>query len=76
MGADIAPPPCKCCTGLAGKYFSLFLVFFGNFIVEDHSADCAAFPCPRGLDSWSGETSALYIYNEENEEVYAVAYWE
>lgn len=51
--------------------------YLGNFMIEDRSADCDAFPCPCGLDSWSGETSALYIYDyEENEEKFAVAYWE
>lgn len=50
--------------------------YLGNFTIEDRSADCDAFPSPRGLDSWSGETSALYIYDyEENEEKFAVAYW-
>lgn len=50
--------------------------YIGNFIVEEHPADCNAFPCPRGLDTWSGETSAFYIYNEDCEELFAVAYWE
>lgn len=44
--------------------------------VTDRSADCDAFPCPHGLDSWSGETSALYIEDEDLNEVFAVAYWE
>lgn len=48
----------------------------GDFIVEDNSADCSAFPCPRELDSWSGEVNALYIYNEDGKELFAVAYWE
>lgn len=48
-----------------------------NVYVEDNAADCCHFPCPRALGSWSGETSALYVYDADtNEEVYAVAYWE
>lgn len=50
--------------------------YLGNYIIEERSADCDNFPCPRGLDSWGGETSAYYIYNEENEEILAVAYWQ
>ena len=48
----------------------------GDYSVEDKSADCSTFPCPRELDSWSGEVNALYIYNEDCEELFAVAYWE
>lgn len=50
--------------------------YVGNYIVKDGSADCDAFPCPYGMDSWGGETSALYVYNEYNEELFAVAYWQ
>lgn len=51
--------------------------YLGNYIIEERSADCDDFPCPRGLDSWGGETSAIYIYDmEENEDKLAVAYWQ
>lgn len=47
-----------------------------NVYVEERSADCEAFPCPRELDGWQGETNAICVYDEDaNEEVYAVAYW-
>lgn len=50
--------------------------YIDKYIVTDRSADCDAFPCPRELDNWSGETSALYIEDEDLNEVFAVAYWE
>lgn len=50
--------------------------YVGDYSVEERSADCEAFPCPRGLDTWSGEISAIYICNEDCEELFAVAYWE
>ena len=51
--------------------------YVNDYKIEEGSADCSAFSCPRGLDDWSGEVSAIYIYDiEKNEEVFAVAYWE
>lgn len=50
--------------------------YINQYTVRENSADCDAFPCPRGLDSWSGETSALYVEDEDLNEVFAVAYWE
>ena len=50
--------------------------YINQYTVRESSADCDAFPCPRGLDSWSGETSALYIEDEDLNEIFAVAYWE
>lgn len=48
----------------------------GNCRIEYRSADCSAFPCPREMDSWGGETCAIYVIDEDsNKEVYAVAYW-
>lgn len=47
--------------------------WIGDFRVVRGSADCDAFPCP--MESWSGETSAIYVYDNEGEEVFAVAYW-
>ena len=48
-----------------------------NLVIEHRSADCSSFPCPLGLDTWSGETSAIYVWDsEENEDVFAVAYWD
>jgi hypothetical protein len=48
-----------------------------NTYVEERSADCSAFPCPNELGTWSGETNAIYLYNDEtNEEMFACAYWE
>ena len=29
--------------------------------IDDINADCSAFPCPDGLDSWSGETCAITV---------------
>lgn len=44
--------------------------------VREGAADCSAFPCPKELDTWSGETSAIYVYDEAScAEVYAVAFW-
>ena len=51
--------------------------FPGNYIVEDRSADCEAFPCPPEIGSWSGEVCALYVCNfDTQEEIFACAYWE
>ena len=50
--------------------------YVGDYVVEDNSADCCSFPCPRELDNWSGETNALYVYEDGVKEVFAVAYWE
>ena len=50
----------------------------GKCYVREGVADCSAFPCMiKELETWSGETWAIYVYDEESgEEVYAVAYWE
>lgn len=49
----------------------------GDVYVESGAADCAKFDCPRGLDDWSGETSAVYVYDvSTGEEVLACAYWQ
>ncbi len=48
----------------------------GNCYVEEGSASCSSFPCPQELDTWGGETSAIYVYDEDsNEELLSVAYW-
>lgn len=46
-----------------------------NYHVEERSTNCESFPCPTELESWSGETNAIFVYNLDMEEVYAVAYW-
>lgn len=51
--------------------------FSGDVYVESGAADCAKFPCPSELDSWSGETNAVYVYDvSTGEEIFACAYWE
>lgn len=43
--------------------------------VVEAAASCHEFPCPCELDSWSGETNAIYVYDDAtNEEIFAVAY--
>lgn len=44
--------------------------------IEDGSVDCDKVDCPRELDSWSGETSAIFVCSEENGIEEIVAYWE
>lgn len=44
--------------------------------LEDGSVDCDKVDCPRELDSWSGETSAIFVCSEENGIEEVVAYWE
>jgi hypothetical protein len=47
-----------------------------DVVVEERPASCSAFPCPVGLESWSGETSGVYVYDiNTGEELFAVAYW-
>lgn len=47
-----------------------------DVVVEECPASCSSFPCPDGLESWSGETSGIYVYDcETGEELLAVAYW-
>lgn len=43
--------------------------------LEDGSVDCDKVDCPREMDSWSGETSAIYVCSEENGIEEVVAYW-
>lgn len=44
--------------------------------VEERPASCSAFPCPDGLESWSGETSGVFVYDcNTGEELLGVAYW-
>lgn len=50
--------------------------YLDNYIVEERSADCSAFPCPRELDWWDGETSAFYVCDKDSNEIFACAYWE
>lgn len=44
--------------------------------LKDGSVDCDKVDCPRELDSWSGETSAIYVCSDENGIEEVVAYWE
>jgi hypothetical protein len=44
--------------------------------IEDGSVDCDKVDCPRELDSWSGETSAIFVCSEENGIEEIIAYWE
>lgn len=44
--------------------------------LEDGSVDCDKVDCPREMDSWSGETSAIFVCSEENGIEEVVAYWE
>jgi hypothetical protein len=47
-----------------------------DVVVEERPASCSTFPCPDGLESWSGETSGVYVYDcNTGEELFAVAYW-
>jgi hypothetical protein len=51
--------------------------YSGDVYVERGSANCSAFPCPDILESWSGETNAIYVYDvSSREEIFACAYWE
>lgn len=44
--------------------------------IVEASANCDAFPCPLEFDSWSGETNAIYVYDDVmGKELFAVAYW-
>lgn len=42
--------------------------------IDDINADCSAYPCPDGLDSWSGETCAITVTTLEGV-VFDCAYW-
>lgn len=44
--------------------------------LENGSVDCDKVDCPRELDSWSGEISAIFVCSEENGIEEVVAYWE
>lgn len=47
-----------------------------SIYAEEGAASCSNFPCPEGLDNWSGETNAIYVYHiPTGEEVFACAYW-
>ena len=49
----------------------------GKYQIEETSGDCKAYPCPRELDSWSGETSVIKVLDfDSQEELFAVAFWE
>ncbi len=50
--------------------------YLDNYVVEEGSADCSAFPCPRELDGWDGEVTAFYVYDKDNNELFACASWE
>lgn len=39
-------------------------------------ADCSTMPCPRELESWSGEIEAINVYNSWGEHVAIIGYWE
>ena len=47
-----------------------------EYTVQCSTADCKRFPLPEGLDNWSGETLAYYVYDENMDEQLAVAFWE
>ena len=50
--------------------------YIGQYRVIEHSVDVDNFDCPEVLTSgWMGETNAICIYNEDEEEVFACAYW-
>ncbi|MBQ2046109.1 MAG: hypothetical protein II260_02865 [Muribaculaceae bacterium] len=49
---------------------------FKDGYLEDGSVDCDKVDCPREMDSWSGETSAIFVCSEENGIEEVVAYWE
>lgn len=44
--------------------------------IEESSADCWTLPCPRELDSWSGEIGAYRVYDAWNNEAAIVGYWD
>lgn len=39
------------------------------------SVDCAAYPCPNELESWSGEASAIAVEDVNGNIIAIVAYW-
>lgn len=45
-------------------------------IIEHGSCDCDSFPVPDGVDTWSGETGCVRVYDENGDLYYAAAYWE
>ena len=47
-----------------------------NGYLEEGSVDADKVDCPRELDSWSGEISAIFVCSEENGIEEVVAYWE
>lgn len=49
---------------------------FENGYLEDGSVDCDKVDCPRELDSWSGETGAIFVWDNDNKLVKVIAYWE
>ena len=44
--------------------------------LEEGTVDADKVDCPRELDSWSGETGAIFVCSEENGIEEVVAYWE
>lgn len=46
-----------------------------NGYIESASGDCWTYPCPRELDSWSGETPVYNVFGEDGEWIASVAYW-
>lgn len=44
--------------------------------LKDGSVDCSKCDCPKELDSWSGETGAIYVCSDDNGIEEVVAYWE
>ena len=42
--------------------------------IDDISADCCAYPCPDGLESWSGETCAITVTTLDGV-IFDCAYW-
>lgn len=43
--------------------------------IEESSNDCWNYPCPRELESWSGEINVFDVYDENGERVASIAYW-
>ena len=42
--------------------------------IDDINADCCSYPCPDGLDSWSGETCAITVTTLDGV-IFDCAYW-
>lgn len=50
---------------------------YEDFILKFTSANCSMFRCPRELDSWSGEISAIEVYSIDDDynRIDFVGYW-